>query len=498
MTSRMLFILPPHVSDFHLVNCKPWDISRVPPIGPLTIMSYLHEKKHEVALVDCREIIVEYGTPDYIPIVLDRIRAFGPDVVGINILTALAPEAARISDAVRKAFPRIFQVAGGTHPSVEPEITLRQMEGLDAICVGAGEEVCLDLLEGNRPEGIQGLYVRGSEERFAQRPVEMNIDKYPFPNYALANVDYYTARNWKTAFCWLTRSLSAVTSRSCPYSCKFCASDWSKPFRYHSAEYVVELVKYLASHDIDTIAFWDDTMLFSKERMQEICVGLLKSKLFLPRGRLKWRASSRANQLDKEILTLMRAAGCFHVAIGIESGSDRMLQVINKKSTVELNRRACAMVKEADIDLGAAFMVGIPTETAGDMEMTLRFIQEIDCNATGGGCFRPLPGSQFYKSFTETGVLDKHNLDWGNLGNFSMLSEHVYCDTDRETYAEYSEKLMRLAYGRQWAAVHEGDIGRCMDTVGEMARKHVVKVVVGQDYESSRHHDLEAFLNSRG
>lgn len=497
MMSKMLFILPPHVSDFNLVKAHSWDISRIPPMGPLTIMSYLHEKQHAVALVDCREIIVQYGTRDYIPIVLDRIKAFRPDVVGINILTALVPEAAKISDAVRKTFPHIFQVAGGTHPSVEPEITMTQMEGLDAICIGAGEEVCLELLEGNQPEGIQGLYVRGREERYVRRPVEMNIDKYPFPNYGLANLDYYTGRNWKTAFCWLTRSLSAVTSRSCPYSCKFCASDWSKPFRYHSAEYVVELVKYLASHDIDTISFWDDTMLFSKERMQEICVGLLKSKLFLPRGRLKWRASSRANQLDKEILTLMRAAGCFHVAIGIESGSDRMLQVINKKSTVELNRSACAMVKDAGIDLGAAFMVGIPTETVEDMEMTLRFIKEIDCNATGGGCFRPLPGSPFYKSFTESGVLDKHSLDWGNLGNFSMVSDHVYCDTDRETYEKYSAKLLELTYGRQWATVHESDIKDCMGTVEKMAETLVVKVAAGLNYESSRHHDLRTFLAAR-
>ena len=494
MISRMLFILPPDTSDFELIGCKSWDISRIPPIGALTIMSYLHEKKHAVELVDCRELIVEYGTRDYIPIVLDRIRTFRPDVVGFNILTAVVPEAMRISDAVREEFPDVYQLAGGTHPAVEPELTLQQMEGLDAICVGPGEEVCLDVVEGNRPQGIQGLFVRGAEEHFSPRPVEMNIDKYPFPNYSLVNAEHYTVRNWKTTFYWLTKSLSAITSRSCPYSCKFCASDWSKPFRYHSAEYVVELVKYLASFDIDTISFWDDTLAFSKERMHDICTGLIKSELFQPRGRLKWRGSSRANQIDKELLSHMRAAGCFHVSMGIETGSNRMLEVINKKSTVDVNRRACAMVQESNIDLGASFMVGIPSETADDMEKTLQFIKDIDCNATGGGCFRPLPGSPFYQSFVESGMMDKNCIDWSNLGNFSTLSDQIFCDTDKETYQKYAHKMLKLVYGNKWGVVHEQDLPYCLEVVEEMTTNLTMKVCVGQDYDASRHIDLDSFL----
>ena len=255
MKSRAIFILPPYSSDIDSAEKPSWSIVRVPPIGLLSIGSYLHAKGHDIKIIDCREIINTYKTREYIPILLKIIGEFKPDIIGINVLTALFDETKVISRELKKRFPACVIILGGPHPSVEPVLTLQQNQYVDAICVGAGEEVSLDILDGQEMSNIQGLMHRNHIDKFEKRDVVMDIDKYPFPNYALANSNFYTDFTLYTIIGWGFKGLCELTSRSCPYSCKFCASDWSKPVRYHSPEYVIELVKYLSTYDIDVLGF---------------------------------------------------------------------------------------------------------------------------------------------------------------------------------------------------------------------------------------------------
>jgi len=396
---KILFILPPHASDFFSFKDPSWGIIRIPPFSLISLGSYLYGKGYTVKIVDCRELIYKHKTNNYIPFLLEIVNDFRPEVVGINILTALFYEARRISFKLKSKFPDITLIVGGPHPSVEPLLTFKQNQYIDAICIGPGEEVCLDILSGKIITNIPGLMHREYIENFIYRSPEIDIDKFPFPNYDLVNKEYYTDFTLNTLTGWGFKGIATLTSRSCPYSCKFCASDWSKPFRYHSADYVISLAKYLSTYKIDAITFIDDTLAAIKERLNKICEGFIREKIFWPYSNLRWFAAIRANQADPDILKQMKDAGCFGVSVGIESGSDRMLKVLNKITTVEMNKRAYKYINEAGLYLGASFMLGIPGETYEDMCETIAFIKETNSNSKGLGIFRPLPGSPFYDEF---------------------------------------------------------------------------------------------------
>ena len=296
MKSRMLLILPADPSDQNIWKKPIWSYCRIAPVGPITIISYLHAKGHEAMLLDCRELMQYYQSNDITPALVSIIGQFRPDFVGINMLTAYFDKVKNIAIAIKENYPKLPLIAGGPHPSVEPQSTLEQIPYLDSVCVGAGEEVCLEIAEGNNLKEIPGLMLRNATEHYRKRAAVSDIDQYPFPNYDLLNHEFYTDWSAYTTFGWLTKSISLLTARSCPYSCKFCASDWSKPLRMHSPEYVIEMVKYLSKFDINTITFWDDTLTASRSRLEKICEGLIDSELFLPRGKLRWRCASRANQ----------------------------------------------------------------------------------------------------------------------------------------------------------------------------------------------------------
>ncbi len=482
MKSKAIFILPPSNYDFNKSKTPSWDICRIPPIGLIAIASYLHVKGHNVKIIDCREIIVKYKTNDYYKFVLDIIEKFGPNIIGINMLTALFDEAKKISEEIKKKFPNITIVAGGPHPSIEPQLTFQQIPYIDAICIGPGEEVSLDIMDGKDISNIPGLMQRDHIDKFEKRTLNLNIDKYPFPNYDLVNHRYYTEFTLNTTTGWGHKSLTALTSRSCPYSCKFCASDWSKPFRYHSSEYVIEMVKYLSKYDINVISFFDDTIAAVKDRLYKICEGFINSKLFWPHTNLRWYGSIRANQIDLETLKLMKRAGCFGLGIGIESGSDRMLQVINKKTTVEMNKKACALVKEAGLSLGNSFMIGIPGETEVEIRKTLDFIKNVSLNTVGIGIFRPLPGSPFYYEFINNGTLLKENINWSDLGNFSITSKYLFCNVQKDRFEKIWNEALEIISSKHWSVVHEESLLKYPKEIKGIALKRKIKIAKSGKY----------------
>lgn len=448
--------MPPHNSDLGSYLRPAWSLSRIPPMELLSIASYLNKNEHKINIVDCRELITNNKTDDYISLLQARIEHSHPDVIGINMLTANFNHVKAIADKMKSTYPHITIIAGGVHPSVEPELTFKQVPSIDAICIGAGEEVCLDIANDKKLEDINGLMTR--DGNYTKRKPELNIDKYPFPDYTLVNKDYYTYFSANTVTGWGFKGISALTSRSCPYSCKFCASDWSKPVRFHSAEYVVRLVKYLSTFDIDSISFFDDTIALKESRLFEMCEGFIKERIFYPNTKLRWTGSMRSNQVNPGLLQRIKKAGCYNIAIGFESGSDRMLEVVNKKVTVEQNRQACDYVKEAGLHLSLSFMMGIPSETEDDMRATISFMKEVNCNYTGLCLFRPLPGSPFFHELIESSM-DKGQVDWVNLGNILVTPKYLFCDAPRPVFEKLFDEAYNYAKGRQSLSIH-GDVAR--------------------------------------
>lgn len=431
--AKVLFILPPSPTDYDIWRLQPNKICRIPPISLLSIATYLHSKGHQVKIVDSREAIYKHQLHQ--PQILNAVREFKPDWIGINVLTALFTEAKCIAGTLNSFFPEIPIILGGVHPSVEPELTFEQNEYIDGICIGSGEEIALNICETGKIKDLMA----GSNDK--------NIDKYPPPDFSLVDSKFYTDFTENTLNGHGYRGLGVLTSRSCAYSCKFCSADWSKPLRMHSYEYVLDFVKQLVKYPIDMITFYDDSFANDKNRLEDICSGFIRQQIFYPYSNKRWFAAIRANQVDVEVLTFMKHAGCVGVSMGIETGSDRMLQMINKKTTVEQNRKACEMVNKAGLDLSVTFMLGIPHETEDDMRQTLEFMTSLQCLSKGVGTFRPLPGSPFYNEYLASGVIDKRNVDWANLGNFTVMPDTLYCDVSRDKFEQYYDMANRICYG---------------------------------------------------
>ncbi|MDD5146084.1 MAG: radical SAM protein, partial [Candidatus Pacebacteria bacterium] len=203
--------------------------------------------------------------------------------------------------------------------------------------------------------------------------------------------------------------------------------------------------------------------------------------------RLRWHANVRADQINPSNLRLMKKAGCFGVAIGIESGSDKTLKEINKKTTVEMNKRACAYVKEAGLSLCVSFVLGFPTETESDMRETINFMKILDCNSKGLGIFRPLPGSYFYNEFISKGVLLKEDIDWSDLGNFSIISKYSFCDVPRARFEKIVSEALEVMYGSRWTAIHKDVLLGYPKLIKEIASKTKIKIARSENYDSSTH-----------
>jgi len=152
-----------------------------------------------------------------------------------------------------------------------------------------------------------------------------------------------------------------------------------------------------------------------------------------------------------------------------------------------MNARACKLITESGLSLTAAFIFGFPGETADDMKQTLNFMKKIDCNALGVSSFRPLPGSPFYEQFIQEGRLPRENIDWANLGNFSIPPKYLFFEAPRKVMDYYMELASDIESVRFWHPVHK-DIQRKYPTlIREIATQTKVKIARPDHYESSAH-----------
>jgi len=165
--------------------------------------------------------------------------------------------------------------------------------------------------------------------------------------------------------------------------------------RFHTAEYVIQDIKNLTeNYSVETIFFHDDNFVCNRERLKKICEGLSDLDT-------TWACRSRTDIINLEILKMMKKAGCRQISFGIESGSQKILNVLNKRNTVENNKRAITLCSEAGIMCCGTFMIGNPTETEEDIRMTQEFIKENKLTASGISLTTPFPATALFNMCKE-------------------------------------------------------------------------------------------------
>jgi len=393
------------------------------PLGLLLIAAPLIKNGYFVKIIDQR---VE---PDWKEKLLDELKQ-DPLLVGISVLTSKPILYGLEVSKLVKQNSKAKVVWGGFHPSLSPEQTLKN-EFVDIAVIREGEETLLELanrLSKNRDyNNVLGIAYKRNEKIYvnSQRPF-IDLNKQLDIPYHLVEVEKYVQLRISSSG-EHGRELAMYTSRGCPFRCAFCYNKElnKRKWRAQSAEKVVmEIEKLVKDYQVTSFHIQDDEFFTDLDRVEKICQGLMKKNIkveFISLCRIDYVC-----RMDDNFLSLIRKNGFKTLALGVESGSSRMLKIIQKDITVKQVLEAVAKLKKFNIEGKYLFMIGFPGEKIEDMYKTTDLMREIKrinpfSLIPAWRIFTPFPGTDLYQKSVENGWDPPQDLEgWANY-NFNTV-----------------------------------------------------------------------------
>ena len=422
-----------------LIN-PPGKISFVsPPLGLLYIAASLKEDGHNVSLVDYN--LEKISDDDLGQIITEKKK----EAVGISVVTPKVYGAMELAKLIKEKFPEIIVIAGGPHATLMPEEMMKECPAIDFIIQGEGEirskELFSKLESKTDYSEIDGLVFRKSGQIINNKVKGYiaDLNALPMPARELVDIKRYASKLKTSVY----PATTMMTSRGCPFRCIYC----SKPvtgsrIRSLSPEKVLKEIEELANkYGIKEIIFYDDSFTIDKPRVMKICDMIIERKI-----KMRWQCETRANLVDQEMLNKMKESGCYLIAYGIESGSDRVLAILKKGLTKEQIRKAVEMTKKAGIQVLGYFMLGIPGETEEDIKETIKFSKELNLDFAQFSIATAYPGTELYRIAKQN---NKITSDWSKsvyaLGGKPLIS---LSDVSVDKLYYYTKKAYSSFYFR--------------------------------------------------
>ena len=393
---KILLIYPPSLNAVKemMVQTEGEGIGHKPPLGIMYIASYLQKyTEHDITLLDAQ--VQKMDTKQ----VLEYIKKINPDIIGITCWSDYWYDIHVLIRLIKDYNSDIHVCLGGPHISIYPELVL-EYSLADSVILGDGEVPFYYLVENisnnNKPNNIPGLHFKeygvknGSDKFYIQK----ELDVLPFPARTLLPYKKYTSVLSKNYFI-----TTMITSRGCPHKCTFCKLYFQKTVS-RSAKNVVDEMEEISNLGIREIEIYDDTFIWSKKRVAEICNQIIQRRLDLI-----WSVRSRVDNVNKEILSLMKKAGCRRIHLGIESGLDSTLKRIKKGITTQQAKDAVKMAKDSGLEVLTYFMLGLPGERKEDMLKTVDFALDLDSNFSEFSITIPYAGTEMYEQALKEGLI---------------------------------------------------------------------------------------------
>jgi len=381
--------------------------------GICWLAAVLLENNYDVEIIDA--LPLQMDNEQLVEAVVRR----KPRCVGISACTLDIFRAAEFAAMLKKRAPEILTIIGGAHVTAVPNETMERFPDFDIAVVGEGEDTIIDLIgalkneSGTKLSEIDGIVYRENGSLISTRPRKFieDIDQIPMPAWHLLPdlKENYFAPPW-TMHGGCTATI--ITSRGCPFKCIYCDRKvFGNRVRYHSADYVLKMIKIMHQrYGIGHFRISDDNFIIHKKRLVAICEGLIREGL-----KITWSCLARADSIDTETLALMKKAGCWSIAFGVETGSQRIHDFEKKNINLKQIEKAVYLTRRAGIRTISFNIIGHPFETVDTIKETIAFNKKIKIDDFKTQFMIPFPGTELYQYAEKYGTFDR---DWKKMGVF--------------------------------------------------------------------------------
>jgi anaerobic magnesium-protoporphyrin IX monomethyl ester cyclase len=416
---------------------------RVVPIGLYYIGALLKENNYDVEILNWHNV---NKTPQKIE---ETLKERKPDVIGFSIVHANRWGGIDISKIAKQILTGVKIVFGGIGTTFLWEQLLTHFKEIDFAVLGEGEYSFLNLIRCIEKENydginkIDGIAFRkgGKVVKTSSAEVIQELDRLPMPS------KYFELQHM-------------ISSRGCPANCTFCGSPqfWGHKVRFHSPEYFVEQMEQLYRKGITFFYVSDDTFTMRKDRVIQICKKIIEKDM-----KITWFAISRVNYVNEEMLYWMRKAGCIQISYGVESGSEKIRNILNKNIKTDDIRRAFTLTTMYGILARAYFIYGSPGESWETIQETIDLICEIKPLSIIFYILDIFPGTALYEDFKRRTKLNDDV--W-----LKKIEDIMYFESDSQL-----SKDMILAFGQKLRSDYYSHLQEFADAVQLVDKKDLYK-----------------------
>ncbi len=377
------------------------------PLGIACLSAYVREKGWGVGVLDCPALGIDSEE------VYEIIKEKDPQIIAFSTTTYSLAKAVEMAKYIREKFPKKLTLLGGAHANVAGEDTANRYNFFDIIAYGLdGEYIILDVVSKYSEvdydrnkfinnidllKSINGIIFKYKNKVIKNTPPKpVDLDELPLPARDLFPIERYIPLPNQYKRLPLT---NMVVIRGCPYFCSFCDQAGTGARRRSPENTVAEIKHCVEKYGVREISFWDDTMSYHRKWMKEFLERLIKEDLGVI-----WSCYAAVNTVDKEMLQLMKKAGCWNIFFGFETAVEELAKnmLTNRKNRdFERMKQVADWAKGAGIEIRGAFMVGLPGETPELARQTIQNAIDIDPDYAQFAIACPFPGTKLAEEISQ-------------------------------------------------------------------------------------------------
>jgi len=391
-----ILLINPISDEYQLAYCYQRLMAPVPPMGLCYIGAVLEQQHHQVYIID------QYAYKMTNSALIKSIHTIRPDIIGFSCLTPCINNIKTLSSKIRSIYPHIKIILGNLHATIFAEDILNERIA-DIIVRGEGELATAEIVsavdKNQDISSIRGIsyFNHGCIHHNEDRTDIADLDSLPYPSWDLLDWNYYK----RSPMLGLNEPAVPIrASRGCCYSCIFCAQGKiHKSFRRRNIGSVIDEIEFVyEKNKIRNFVFCDSFFPHSDEGAELFCDGIVSRGLH---KKIKWFTELRSDGIRPDLLKKMKESGLYLIMFGFESGNQKILDSMNKRTKIEQAIKTMGIIKNEKILTLGFFMLGMPGETVESCKDTIAFSKKLDCDFAKFNIVIPYPGTELYDKYKD-------------------------------------------------------------------------------------------------